>query len=68
MNEGLNNFIEEAEQKADCLTKNGKTWFSAKVVFEIIDWAKNASGLDAITAEQIEKKLRFLSDKHKSEN
>ena len=54
-------FIDKIERKADWTKRNGKEWFSAKVVFEIIDWAKNASGLDKITAEQIEKKLKFLS-------
>ncbi len=60
-------FIDKMERKADCITRNNKTWFSENIVFEIIDWAKSASGLDRITAEQIEKKLKFLSYKHKKQ-
>ena len=60
-------FVDKVESRSGFMFRNGKLWFSAKEVFEIVDWAKNASGLDAITAEQIEKKLKFLSDKHKPE-
>lgn len=59
-------FSDKVESKSGCMSRKGKLWFSAKEVFEIVDWAKNASGLDAITVKQIEKKLRFLSDKHTS--
>jgi len=53
-------FMEKIEKEADYTERNGKAWFSAKTVFEIIDWAKKIQGLDRLTAEQIEKKLEFL--------
>ena len=55
-------FMEIIEKKADYTYRNGKGWFSAKVVFEITEWAKTAQGLDKLTASVIEKKLRFLAD------
>jgi len=47
-------FMKRIEQNADCFTRNSKTWFSAKVVFEILKQEKNI--------EQVEKKLRFLKE------
>ena len=53
-------FFNDAEAQADSFKKNGKVWFSAKAVFDVIKWAKKVQGLDKITAEQIEKRLEFL--------
>jgi len=58
----LEKFMDKIEKKADYTYRKGKGWFSAKVVFEIINWAKTAQGLDKLTATKIEKKLKFLAD------
>ena len=52
-------FMKLAEKKADFRTANGKGWFSAEVVFEIIDKSK--------TVKQIKKKLEFLKYEPKGE-
>ena len=55
-------FMDKMEKEADYTHRNGKGWFSAKTVFEVINWAKTAQGLDKLTANKIEKKLKFLAD------
>jgi len=45
-------FMKKTEREADHMFCNGKGWFSAKVVFEILEQAK--------TVKEVKDKLEFL--------